>query len=211
MEKIDPIILKEIPSRPPRRWKTYCLFFRLFSKILLLITVISIILHLPDLSQKPQKEEEVIQEIQEVLARNSKDLSSETQRELAKLIYAESLRYNHDPKFILALIAIESSFKNRSVSEKGAKGLMQLMPEVAESIAKDLGIEWKGDLTLFNPYLNIRMGIYYFSQLVSDFNDVRVALTAYNYGPTYIKELVDNKKKIPVNFTQRVFTVYQTL
>jgi soluble lytic murein transglycosylase len=173
--------------------------------------VISIILHLPDLSQKPQKEEEVIQEIQEVLARNSKDLSNETQRELAKLIYAESLRYNHDPKFILALIAIESSFQNRSVSEKGAKGLMQLMPEVAESIAKDLGIEWKGDLTLFNPYLNIRMGIYYFSQLVSDFNDIRVALTAYNYGPTYIKELVDNRKKIPINFTQRVFTVYQTL
>jgi len=208
---METIGLKEIPSRPARRWKTCSLFFRLFSKILLLITVISIILHLPDLCQTPQKEEEVIQEIQEVLARNSKDLSKETQRELAKLIYAESLRYNHDPKFILALIAIESSFKNRSVSEKGAKGLMQLMPEVAESIAKDLGIEWKGDLTLFNPYLNIRMGIYYFSQLVSDFNDVRVALTAYNYGPTYIKELVDSKKRIPINFTRRVFTVYQTL
>jgi len=211
METVDSIILKDFPSRPAKRWKTCSLFFRLFSKILLLITVISIFLHLPDLSQTPQKEEEVIQEIQEVLARNSKDLSKETQRELAKLIYAESLRYNHDPKFILALIAIESSFKNRSVSEKGAKGLMQLMPEVAESIAKDLGIEWKGDLTLFNPYLNIRMGIYYFSQLVSDFHDVRVALTAYNYGPTYIKELVDNKKKIPINFTKRVFTVYQTL
>ena len=71
-----------------------------------------------------------------------------TREELAEVIYEEALRYNQDPKFILALIAIESSFKNSSVSEKGAKGLMQIMPYVAESLAQEMGIEWSGDRTL---------------------------------------------------------------
>ncbi len=209
MDTYDSMALEETPSGSPWRKKFYH-SFRFISRIVLSLLILIIALHLPDPPSRIQ-EEELIQEIQEVLARNSKDLSEETQRELAKLIYVESIRYNHDPKFILALIAIESSFQNRSVSEKGAKGLMQLMPYVAESIAKELGIEWKGDLTLFNPHLNIKMGIHYYSQLLSDFNDVRVALTAYNYGPSFVKELVESKKRIPNHFTRRVFTVYQTL
>jgi soluble lytic murein transglycosylase len=138
-------------------------------------------------------------------------LDNVTKGELAEAIYEESLHYDHDPKFILALIAIESSFKNWSVSEQGAKGLMQLMPYVAESIAHDLGIEWKGDLTLFDPYINIRIGIHYLSQLILDFNDLRIALTAYNYGPTYVKGLIERKQQIPVHYYRRVLTVYQTL
>lgn len=205
----DPLTLEEIPTHSSRKEKLY-LFFRFISRVCLSLLILIVALHLPDPPSKIQ-EEEMIQEIREVLARNSKDLSEETQRELAKLIYLESIRYNHDPKFILAIIAIESSFQNRSVSEKGAKGLMQLMPYVAESIAKDLGIEWKGDLTLFNPHLNIKMGIHYFSQLLSDFSDIRIALTAYNYGPSYVKELMESKKRIPHHFTKKVFTVYQTL
>jgi soluble lytic murein transglycosylase len=85
------------------------------------------------------------------------------------------------------------------------------MPYVAESIAHDLGIEWKGDLTLFDPYINIRIGIHYLSQLILDFNDLRIALTAYNYGPTYVKGLIERKQQIPVHYYRRVLTVYQTL
>ena len=100
-----------------------------------------------------------------MLERQPTGLANVTKEELAEVIYEEAIRYNHDPKFILALIAIESSFQNWSVSEQGAKGLMQIMPYVAESLAQELGIEWSGDRTLFNPFLNIRMGIYYLSQL----------------------------------------------
>ena len=134
-----------------------------------------------------------------------------TKEELAEVIYEEAIRYNHDPKFILALIAIESSFQNWSVSEQGAKGLMQIMPYVAESLAQELGIEWSGDRTLFNPFLNIRMGSYYLSQLIHEFKDLRLALTAYNYGPTYIKGLKERNEKIPltttVEFAQSIKTI----
>jgi soluble lytic murein transglycosylase len=138
-------------------------------------------------------------------------LANVTKEELAEVIYDEAVRYNHDPKFILALIVIESSFQNWSVSEQGAKGLMQIMPYVAESLAQELGIEWGGDRTLFNPYLNIRMGSYYLFQLVKEFNDLRIALAAYNYGPTYIKGLKEKNERIPTNYFYRIRTVYQTL
>jgi hypothetical protein len=155
--------------------------------------------------------EKSIQEIVNLLEKYPTGLANVTKEQLAEVIYEEATRYNHDPKLIVAFIAIESSFKNWSVSEKGAKGLMQIMPYVAESLAQQMGIEWSGDRTLFNPFLNTKMGIYYLSQLIEDFQDLGIALTAYNYGPTYVKGLMERKKRIPVHFYKRVLTVYQGL
>ena len=158
-----------------------------------------------------QGRQQEIREILEVLERYPTGLANVTKEELAEVIYEEATRHNHDPKFILALIAIESEFQNWSVSEQGAKGLMQIMPYVAKSLAQELGIEWSGDQTLFNPYLNIRMGIYYLSQLILDFKDIGVALTAYNYGPTYVKGLIERKERIPHDYYRKFITAYQTI
>ncbi len=157
------------------------------------------------------QKEQVIKEIQSVLERYQTGLGSEMKEKLAMLIYDEACRYQQDPKFILAIIAIESEFKNWSVSHKGAKGLMQIMPYVAQSLAQELGIEWKGDHTLFNPYHNIRIGTYYLSQLISDFKDIRIALTAYNYGPTYIKGLIERRGKIPSYYYRKFLTTYRNI
>jgi soluble lytic murein transglycosylase len=146
-----------------------------------------------------------------VLERHQTGLANVTKEQLAEVIYEEATRHNYDPKFILALIAIESSFRNWSVSEQGAKGLMQIMPYVAESIAQEMGIEWSGDRTLFNPFLNIRMGIHYLSRLIVDFDDLGVALAAYNYGPTYVKGLIERRQRIPVSYYRRVLIVYKSL
>jgi len=154
---------------------------------------------------------QTIQEILEVLERQPTDMARVTKEQLAETIYEEANRYHHDPKFILALIACESSFQNWSISERGAKGLMQIMPYVAESLAHELGIEWNGDRTLFNPYLNIKMGSYYLSQLIEEFNDLRLALAAYNYGPTYIKNLKESNERIPTDYFYRIRTIYQNL
>lgn len=180
-------------------------------KATLFVMVFVISFHLPNLIPDITQREQTIREILEVLERQATGLADVTKEELAEVIYDEATRYNHDPKFILALIATESEFYNWAVSEKGAKGLMQIMPYVAESLANELGIEWSGDRTLFNPYLNIRMGIHYLSQLMTDFKDVRTALTAYNYGPTYVKTLIERKKKIPYNYSRRVLTAYNRI
>ena len=150
-----------------------------------------------------------IDEIYQVLEKYQTGLSDSTKQQLAEVIYEESVRHNQDPKLILALIKIESSFKNHSVSEQGAKGLMQIMPYVAESLAKELGIEWAGDSTLFNPMLNIRIGMHYLSQLIRDFKDLGLAITAYNYGPTYVKGLLERNQSVPPYYYQRILKVYQ--
>ena len=116
-----------------------------------------------------------------------------------------------DPNFVASLIEEESKGNPRLISPAGAVGLMQIMPYVAESLAQDLGIEWSGDRTLFNPYLNIRMGIHYLSQLMLDFKDVRAALTAYNYGPTYVKGLIEKKERIPYDYYRRFLTAYKSI
>lgn len=211
MELNDPLILTGHPPPPQKLKRSASLFPRLFLRIILVIVISTLSIHLPDLTVKTPNREQTIKEITGILERYSTDLDKVTRNTLAKTIYEESVRYNHDPKFILAMIAIESSFRNQSVSEKGAKGLMQLMPYVAEALAQELGIEWDGDYTLFNPFLNIRIGIHYLSQLILYFDDPRVALVAYNYGPTYVKGLIARKERIPSHYYRKVLTAYQTL
>jgi len=184
---------------------------RIFLKLVLFTIAFILSFHFPNFIPDFSQRERTIREILEVLERQPTGLANVTKEELAEVIYEEATRYNHDPKFILALIFTESEFYNWAVSKKGAKGLMQIMPYVAESLAHELGIEWSGDRTLFNPYLNIRIGIHYLSQLMLDFEDVETALTAYNYGPTYVKSLIGRKERIPHKYYRRFLTVYKSI
>jgi len=211
MELNDPLIRMEHPPDPGAYKKKGLSLFRILRKVTLFVVIFVLSFHLPNFILGLNQREQTIKEILEVLERHPTGLADVTKEELAEVIYDEAIRHNYEPKFILALIAIESSFQNWSVSEQGAKGLMQIMPYVAESLAQEMGIEWSGDRTLFNPYLNIRMGIYYLTQLTKDFNDIRLALVAYNYGPTYIKGLQERNEKIPTQYFYRIRTAYQNL
>lgn len=211
MKFMEPLIRTGHPPHTATYKKISLSLLRIFRKAALFIIIFALSFHLPNLIPGFYQRDETIKDILGVLERHPTGLANVTKEELAEVIYEEALRHNHDPKFILALIAIESSFQNWSVSEQGAKGLMQIMPYVAESLANELGIEWSGDQTLFNPYLNIKMGIYYFTQLYKDFNDIRLALVAYNCGPTYIKGLMERKEGIPLNYYRKFVTAYQRI
>jgi soluble lytic murein transglycosylase-like protein len=229
METMELVIRGEDPPRRKEEWRG-CPAVRLLVKVLLFIAIIVTIpsVYLPPMTpgirylppalqyltaglQKKEAKEEAIAEILTILEKQQTGLADVTRRELAEVIYEEAQKYNYDPKFILALISIESSFQNWSVSERGAKGMMQIMPYVAESVAKQMGIEWGGDSTLFNPYLNIRLGVHYLSQLVTDFEDLGLAMAAYNFGPTYVKEQLQKKKKVPLHFYKKVLDTKDTL
>jgi len=211
MESNEALIRTEHPPHNGVNNKDGVAPSRILRKATLFIMIFIITFHLPNLISDLSQKGQTIREILEVLERQPTGLANVTKEELAEVIYEEAARYNHDPKFILALIFTESEFYNWAVSQKGAKGLMQIMPYVAESLAHDLGIEWSGDRTLFNPYLNIRIGIYYLSQLIVDFKDVGTALTAYNYGPTYVKGLLERKQRIPHDYCRRFLTVYKNI
>jgi hypothetical protein len=211
MELKEPNIRTGHPPHSRAEKKNRPFSFRILSKVALFIIIFTFFFHLFDFTPDFNHRQETIQEILSVLEKHRTGLASVTKEELAEVIYEEAIRYNHDPRFIMALIFAESEFWNWAVSEKGAKGLMQIMPYVAQPIAQQMGIEWMGDKTLFNPFLNVRIGIYYLSQLILDFRDLRLAMTAYNYGPTYVKSLLEKKERIPFTYYHRLLSIYQNL
>ena len=102
---------------------------------------------------------------------------------LSKLIKEECENYGLDPFLILAVIEVESEFSPKAVSPKGAIGLMQIMPETAEFIGGELGGAVDGTKSLYNPFVNVRFGIYYISFLINRFKSIEWALVAYHTGP----------------------------
>lgn len=89
-------------------------------------------------------------------------------------IAAAARRYGVDPALLRAVIHAESAFDPRAVSDKGAQGLMQLMP----GTAADMGVR-----DAFLPGQNIDGGARYLAQLLRDFHgNERLATAAYNAG-----------------------------
>ena len=91
-----------------------------------------------------------------------------------------STRHQLDPELVKAVIKQESNFNRRDVSNKGARGLMQLMPETA----RGLGVE-----DAFDPWENIHGGTLYLRMMLENFNgDLSKALAAYNAGPEAVRK-----------------------
>ncbi len=118
------------------------------------------------------------------ILRFSDRISTADAKKLARIIDEECEIYGLDPFLILAMIYVESKFDPIAVSNKGAIGLMQVMPETGEFAAEKLGIPLNGNKSLFDPVINIRLGIYYLSSLINRFGSIDQALIAYNAGPT---------------------------
>jgi soluble lytic murein transglycosylase len=148
-------------------------------------------------------------EIFHVLQRFKTGLPAVEQRKLAWLILQESRKYGHDYRLTLAIIKTESSFKYRAISPKGAKGLMQIRPHVGQAMARDIDIGWEGDETLFNPHLNVKIGLYYLSRLLRRFGDLKVALTAYNCGPSFVRKRLKTRRKLPLRYSSKVLKAYR--
>ncbi|EOQ95051.1 transglycosylase SLT domain protein [Leptospira wolbachii serovar Codice str. CDC] len=83
-----------------------------------------------------------------------------------------------DPNLVKAMVKAESNFKPQAVSPKGAMGLMQLMPETAESL---------GVTDPFDPEDNIGGGVKFLKGLMKEFKDPEKAIAAYNAGPGAVK------------------------
>jgi soluble lytic murein transglycosylase-like protein len=88
-------------------------------------------------------------------------------------------RYGLDPILIRAIINAESAFNPFAVSNAGAQGLMQLMPDVAEELAVE---------NPFDPRQNILGGSKYLRDLLdSHHGNIDLAVASYNAGPAAVK------------------------
>lgn len=96
-------------------------------------------------------------------------------RRIAKAVQTECMLFGQDPNLVLAIMANESDFNPKVVSNMGAVGLMQVMPHWKKVLNLEQG--------LTEPEVSIRAGIQILSFYQQMYRDVNLALTAYNRGP----------------------------
>lgn len=116
-------------------------------------------------------------------------------RKIYKIDYKEyvekySEEYEVDKYLVYSIIKAESNFKEDSISNKGAKGLMQLMPSTAEEIAKKIEIQ-VDENNILNPQININLGTKYISNLIIKYKNIGLALAAYNAGSGNVDNWVE--------------------
>ncbi len=142
------------------------------------------------------------------------DLSERQQRRVAATIIREAHRYGLDPLLVVALIRTESTFNNYAVSSVGAMGLMQVMPDTARWFSARRGLKMGKAKNLFDPELNVELGVAYFADLVSKFGAVDPALIAYNAGPAAARKILaraELRKKFLAGYPRKVVAEFHKL
>jgi soluble lytic murein transglycosylase-like protein len=105
--------------------------------------------------------------------------------DLAADIYDIARQEGIDPVVAFSLVRVESAFLRNAVSSKGAVGLTQLMPSTAAFL--EPGIAYQ---QLFDRQTNLRIGFRYLRMLLQQYDgDLRLALLAYNRGPTRVDSI----------------------
>lgn len=100
--------------------------------------------------------------------------------EFRQHIRQAALTHNVDPAFVRAIIHAESHFNKQAISKQGAQGLMQLMPETAQSL---------GVINVFVAKENINGGVKHLAHLLKKYNgNKELVAAAYNAGEGAVKK-----------------------
>ena len=147
----------------------------------------------------------------DLLGKVAKTLTPKLREKLADAVLTESSRGGLDPLFVLALVSVESRFRVTVESERGASGLMQLMPSTFAWIAgrePDIADDAQ---VMEDPVIDVRLAVRYFKWLEHRFHSRDEALMAYNAGPKRLQqykrsgEIPDSLREYP----RRVMKEYQ--
>jgi soluble lytic murein transglycosylase len=104
-------------------------------------------------------------------------------------IEQDSAKNGLDPYMVASLIRQESEFNPSAISPANAFGLMQLLPSVGRSMAKEEGIHHFNEVELLNPDTNIRLGTRYLKQTLDKFDgQAPYAFAAYNAGDSRVTD-----------------------
>ena len=167
---------------------------------------------LPDVSAPPPAARPELAIVRAQLERyaHRTGLSRRERAELAECIVAEAQRHQLEPSLVLAVIHIESLYDAYIVSDKDAMGLMQILPSTGEWLAPQLGVEWRGPQSLFDPIVNVRIGVAYLRQLADRYDgDIATALAAYNWGPGRIDGKLRRGTPLPTIYAHSVLTAFE--
>ncbi|MGA9854396.1 MAG: transglycosylase SLT domain-containing protein [Gammaproteobacteria bacterium] len=100
--------------------------------------------------------------------------------------------------WVYGVIRAESVFRPNAISQAGAIGLMQLMPETGHRLAANLGLVLDGSDALLNPQTNLTLGSAYLSHLLKRFDGSEpLATAAYNAGVKHVDSWLPESGSLP--------------
>lgn len=114
-----------------------------------------------------------------------------------------------DGALIASLVNVESGYKEKAKSNKGAVGLMQLMPTTAEWLAGKMNLEYSEEKLLDAEY-NLRIGSYYLAYLIKYFENEKLGICAYNAGQGNVQAWLKDVKLSPDGKTLKVIPYKET-
>ena len=166
-----------------------------------------------EVAVKPRPRELI--KVYSIIKAHRPDVSEAETWRVAEVVWEECAKRKIDPLLVLALIKIESGFQYTAVSPVGARGIMQIMPDTARSLTHSVGGNDGIRPTAFrpealdDPLLNIRLGVYYLHGLKTQFQDLNLTLSAYNFGPAELRNRLDNNLDYSSDFAALVLDAYQ--
>jgi len=123
---------------------------------------------------------------------------------VAETLVDECADHGLELQLVLGVIQVESAGYHRAVSPVGARGLMQIMPATGEMLARNHGMDWNGPDILFDPVVNVTLGIAYLQELSDRYDHIPTALAAYNWGPTRIDRRLRRGAGLPKIYVDQV-------
>lgn len=144
-------------------------------------------------------------EIAAFICKSNDRVDKELASEMAKAYIHAARLYDIEVKLLVAKDWTESRFDPLATSrdENGnpvARGVAQFTLGTGRAIWAELGFEWNGASSLYNPIESIIAGAHYLKQLIVRYHgNYTHALEAYNMGPTKLDEL--HKKGQPLRYT----------
>jgi soluble lytic murein transglycosylase-like protein len=137
-------------------------------------------------------------------------MSNASRDRLAESIAAMSGKYFLDPLLVVAIIQVESRFNHRAVSSAGAQGLMQVQPNVVTALV-ERGKMLPTGKNINDPRVNVEVGVSYLAYLKEVFGDWKIALTAYNAGPSSVAKKIAAKEKLSFDYAHKVLSAQREL
>ena len=117
-----------------------------------------------------------------------------------EIVLGHARNYHLDPALLAAVIYQESKFHADARSDRGAVGLMQLLPATAKGIAARTGGSRFRVSDLYDPEINVRYGAWYLRHLLDKYRSEQLALAAYNAGQANVDRW--RAGRLPIQFPE---------